>query len=707
MAAVIGALRVNLGIDSAAFDAGLKSAQVKLAAAGKAMGRIGAAAGAALQMKNMGSVANQVADIAVMLQGGSSVAKTLSYQLPQILASFGALGAVLGAAVAIGIPVFTSVLAALGGQTKSTEDQLSDLGKAVARVDDVMALARKGPDGLTERYGEVSKATRTLVRDLADAAIAQAKAQAATVTGDLRPYTAGGAIASANRTLTSALAEVGGYQGSETVDRIKQDMAALNDGTARMVLELKLGVDASRELQGYLIDGTTNASIEARVASLTKARDMLHAQAEALRAQGPGYADAAAKAEALNGQIAEIEDALRAADTEAGRLNDTVGESVRPINAAAAAARDLADAFARATSAAAGMAASAAQALRDSQLRLQFKGDGVGLEGALAGAHFDDATGMTGKERDDIPSIAIQTELARQRAQVIADSEQAARNAKELQDYLAAEAKLVSPGGRGGSAGGRSPSAEKANQDAKAYQRVIESLQAEKAAIGQTDLVRRQSEEVRAADVDWASKQGETIRGLVADIDAASEAHQRLEAAQKFFADEAANLFEAATHGAKALKNAIGEVIGQLGKMAISKGFTTLFNGLGESSGNGGSGAFDAIVRGLGALVGIPGFASGTSSAPGGLARINELGGEIVNLPKGAQVIPHDLSRRMVDGMGSGDGPRAIAVSVSGARGNAEIETMVHRGIAAALRDYDARLPDRVSRIGADPRFRG
>ena len=46
----------------------------------------------------------------------------------------------------------------------------------------------------------------------------------------------------------------------------------------------------------------------------------------------------------------------------------------------------------------------------------------------------------------------------------------------------------------------------------------------------------------------------------------------------------------------------------------------------------------------------IPTFAGGVRNFAGGLAEIHDgAGGEIVNLPSGAQVIPHDLSRRMVD----------------------------------------------------------
>lgn len=46
------------------------------------------------------------------------------------------------------------------------------------------------------------------------------------------------------------------------------------------------------------------------------------------------------------------------------------------------------------------------------------------------------------------------------------------------------------------------------------------------------------------------------------------------------------------------------------------------------------------------ALAGLPGFANGTSSAPGGLAVVGERGPEVVNLPKGAQVIPNHMLGR-------------------------------------------------------------
>lgn len=47
---------------------------------------------------------------------------------------------------------------------------------------------------------------------------------------------------------------------------------------------------------------------------------------------------------------------------------------------------------------------------------------------------------------------------------------------------------------------------------------------------------------------------------------------------------------------------------------------------------------------------GIGGHATGTSYFAGGWTRVNERGGEIMRLPGGTQIIPHDVSKRMVGG---------------------------------------------------------
>jgi hypothetical protein len=47
----------------------------------------------------------------------------------------------------------------------------------------------------------------------------------------------------------------------------------------------------------------------------------------------------------------------------------------------------------------------------------------------------------------------------------------------------------------------------------------------------------------------------------------------------------------------------------------------------------------------------MPMFAAGTDSAPGGLAIVGEKGREIVNLPKGSQVVPNEITERLLRGV--------------------------------------------------------
>jgi len=63
----------------------------------------------------------------------------------------------------------------------------------------------------------------------------------------------------------------------------------------------------------------------------------------------------------------------------------------------------------------------------------------------------------------------------------------------------------------------------------------------------------------------------------------------------------------------------------------------------------GGIGAFGKGVQGR-INASVPGFANGTRFAPGGLAKVGERGPELVNLPRGSQVIPN----RELSGMGGG-----------------------------------------------------
>ncbi|MFO1141191.1 MAG: phage tail tape measure protein [Amaricoccus sp.] len=154
------------------------------------------------------------------------------------------------------------------------------------------------------------------------------------------------------------------------------------------------------------------------------------------------------------------------------------------------------------------------------------------------------------------------------------------------------------------------------------------------------------------------------------------------------------SLFTGLISGATSLRDALGSVISRLGELALTKGFETLLAGAGF--GNGPLGQLASF------LLPTP-RASGGPVAAGMPYLVGERGPELIVPRAPGRVIPnHALGSSSAQGT-----PVAITVQVTGARGNAEIRQMVEAGVAQGLRAYDARLADRVARIGADPRFRG
>lgn len=91
------------------------------------------------------------------------------------------------------------------------------------------------------------------------------------------------------------------------------------------------------------------------------------------------------------------------------------------------------------------------------------------------------------------------------------------------------------------------------------------------------------------------------------------------------------------------------------------------------------------------ALAAIPFFADGTPSAPGGMAVVGERGPELVNLRKGAQVIPNHALRSIQNiqapqvGTKAGDVHLAVYVDAAGAIPREEIERMVRSGSVQAV----------------------
>lgn len=147
--------------------------------------------------------------------------------------------------------------------------------------------------------------------------------------------------------------------------------------------------------------------------------------------------------------------------------------------------------------------------------------------------------------------------------------------------------------------------------------------------------------------------------------------------------------------------NALGRIADKLAQMAAdnlwasafggsSGGLGSLLGGLfGSSSATSYAGQTGTIN--VGSYV-MPTFASGTNYAPGGPSLVGENGPEIVNLPRGAQVIPNDVLR---GGMG-GSTSVPISISIDATGADAAGLARVQNEIASLKAELPARVVSAV-----------
>jgi hypothetical protein len=96
-------------------------------------------------------------------------------------------------------------------------------------------------------------------------------------------------------------------------------------------------------------------------------------------------------------------------------------------------------------------------------------------------------------------------------------------------------------------------------------------------------------------------------------------------------------------------------------------------------------GAFGDVLGSLfGGGLPFPGFAGGTSNAPGGLAWVGEHGRELMRVPRGAQIIPNDQSNAM---MGSSINQTLVIPANVDSRSIRQIRKAAYEGVVRGMRD--------------------
>lgn len=229
----------------------------------------------------------------------------------------------------------------------------------------------------------------------------------------------------------------------------------------------------------------------------------------------------------------------------------------------------------------------------------------------------------------------------------------------ELDALTAAEreAAKAAKGGGGKKSGGGSRSKlsdaqREAERDAKrqkdAYKQLQEQVGLLQAGIGKTALEQRILNEQQKIG---SAASPEVVAALVRQQHALEQMQNAIENMRSSFVDAFADIVT----GAKSMADAVAGILKNLAAQLAQKAGNSLFDAaLGALSGSfGGAGRVvgnDALSS---ALRAIPGFATGVTGFAGGLAMVGERGPELVNLPRGSNVITNENTNKLLNSMGS------------------------------------------------------
>lgn len=157
------------------------------------------------------------------------------------------------------------------------------------------------------------------------------------------------------------------------------------------------------------------------------------------------------------------------------------------------------------------------------------------------------------------------------------------------------------------------------------------------------------------------------------------EVNQSFEAIGNSVSDAFKGMLTGAMSWKDGMRSLIGSVIDQLWKLFVVQKIVGLVTGaLGGATGT--PTAFSPTTSVTPPSGFMPGFANGTSYAPGGMALVGERGPELVNLPRGSQVIPN----HKIGGLSGGGSNISVNVDARGSNDPAAVRAQVQQGILEA-----------------------
>lgn len=298
-----------------------------------ARGRMdGLTAGAVVVGRGMGSMrgqiqnaAFQIGDFATQVGAGTSASIALGQQLPQLLGGFGALGAILGAGVAIGVPLLAAAFRDADDAAASLTESVSALEQAMQNLQAVNEVYTA--DGLQEqidKYGELNEEILLLIERQRQYAI------------DRTILTASEAAAGFKREMSDLLGLLAEYNAfTESGASFPDDLAYAAEAAADLQDEFGLTVEQAQTLADALDTAMSTDEPEAMADALAVISGLL----EDSKLRGGEFAGALLDAESALRQIVALGDGmggwLGAAISQAATLAATLWDGARAAAAVA------------------------------------------------------------------------------------------------------------------------------------------------------------------------------------------------------------------------------------------------------------------------------------------------------------------------------------------------------------------------------------
>lgn len=515
-------------------------------------GLAGVANGSRISSGSIQNVAFQVGDFATQVGAGTSASIALGQQLPQLLGGFGVLGAVMGAVVAVGVPL-TRVLIENAGASVDLEEKIEALEQAVSEYSTAVELAVVPTDELRKKYGAATEAAQEFI-----SALAQLNERAA----------------------TDAL--------SQTLSEIALQFGDLSDTLVNVggVFPIKEIEDTARKLADQL-----EITEEAALGVAEGLRAILEAEGPAMQAQAA--ADLLATMEATLGPMSEMSDGARALAEQLSKAGLQAGEVQANIETTNFGIQDMITGLAAASGNLSTMVGNAAS-LGDNMLRAaKAAWDFVGAQGQAQRVYSESVGRGRGGDPREFGGTAAEIQRNDPQAQLAASTAAIAATQRKA---AAKAAKASKRGGGGAKSKSETSLFETGERAIQSLERQIEMIGKSASEVAGLTLKYKLLDEAKKRGIDLDARQSKTGQTVREEIDRQAEAVERLterysqaKERAEFFDDAnrqlKEGLLDAAIEG-ESLSGVLADVAKKFARAALE---AALFNeGIFAQSGNGG-----------------------------------------------------------------------------------------------------------------------